>query len=199
MKLKKNIALVGKMHEGKSTVAGILAEDYGYGIWHFAMPVKELADAALNHIIDPRLREMTGKMLTPTKAMNRPFYQGVGARGRAYDPGIWIKQLGASFSRGGSPRGIVIDDMRYLNEAAWTKVREFAVIRIQRPEDERLASIKKSFNMDYGRDPYEWELLAMLNHESETEVDKIEWEILIKNDEDIPYLREQVRMMMEVI
>lgn len=192
MKMKSNIALIGKMHEGKSSVATILEEDYGYARWAFAGPVKELGDKALTQIIDPELRNMTGKTFNPTKAKNRPMYQLVGARGRAYNLDIWVQKLAQQFLRLGGPSGIVIDDMRYLNEAAWAHISGFTLVRVVRPEEIRLASIRSAFQTDYGRPPHDWEEVAMLNHESETEVDSIVWDLRIDNDADIQHLRDQV-------
>lgn len=196
MKLKKNIGLIGKMHEGKSSVATILAEDYGYSIWHFAEPVKEVADRALAQVVDPFLRDATKKSLVPGKALNRLWYQAMGARGRAYDQDIWIKLLGQRYLRAGSPRGIVIDDMRFINEAAWAKLRDFVTIRIRRPEEDRVASVTAAFFKDYGRDIKQWELDMVLNQDSETEVDSVEFDFLIENNGESP-LSLEVRKVME--
>jgi len=152
------VAFTGKMGSGKSTAAKTL-EEYGFKRFSFATKLKDLS-------VD----------LFGMKEKNRKLLQDFGAVLRGIEEDVWanylLKQISlyafqcAANSR---PFHVVIDDLRYLNEAKILRKSGFILIR--------LVCLNESLR-------FEWlqkhGTLEGQDHPSETEQDKIEVEYEIR-------------------
>lgn len=115
-----NIGLFGNVYSGKTHIANVLVEKFGYTRVSFAAGVKETAavmvQAGLSHLGRADVAFDVDR-LNAEKTVFRPLAQFVGEEfGRQWlgDAEIWIKQLLAKTESGGP---YVVDDMRYHNEA----------------------------------------------------------------------------------
>lgn len=119
---RRIVALSGYGKAGKSTIAEHFA---GLG-WHrmsFAIPIKARCNPILQRMgIDPATPE--------GKAQSRPAYVCVGELGRAEDPERWVKILEDIMPKEGD---IIIDDLRYANEAGWARRLGGLLLYINRP------------------------------------------------------------------
>lgn len=180
----EKIGICGQLHAGKSTLAKYLIER-GYEHRAFAGPVKEFAVTTLNNIWYDKAQEIgseygwdpiTLEDIDDDKARYRPLLQFIGEYGRReFGEDVWID----IFRQKDLPKKVVVDDVRHHNEVEWLKENGFYVVRVNRPEDDRVASIKKSFESSHNRPMKKKDLKSMMSHESEIHVPDLE------ADEDI--------------
>lgn len=154
----KGIGLVGKAWAGKTTVAGMLA-DYGFVRCSFARPIKIIIQELWN--IDQK---------------DRKLLQRVGLAMREIDPNVWVRRC-IKDVRHFTKRNImvVIDDVRFENEAAALRREKFLFVRIVRPGV---------------HDP------AAGDHISETEQDAIQADFTLTNVEGLAELLQMVKTVM---
>jgi len=198
--LLARVALVGKMHAGKSTVAGIFKEA-GFTPVSLADEVKELAVVAANAVqIRPsvymprRISLIDRQDLDKSKSIYRGLLQWIGTYGRErISADIWVKIFEAKYLTQGANQLLVIDDMRFPNEANMLRTKGFSIVRIERPDAERKASVARSFRSETGRDPSKKELKRILNADSEVFVDEIKPDIIIKNNATLAALQNAAR------
>jgi hypothetical protein len=128
-----------KPRSGKSTVAGYLCREFGYQVRPFAGPLKRmvrqfLEDAGfsdgdiLHYMSDGKEELLPGDWPRPTTA--RYLMQTLGTEwGREQiGYGIWLNLWGSSLGTG----KIVVDDVRFLNEAEEIKARGGEVWLVER-------------------------------------------------------------------
>lgn len=189
------IALVGKMHAGKSTVARKIAEAR-YTPVAFADEVKAIAAVAANAIrVRPSIYYpaktdiVTQEDIDKRKSVYRPLLQFIGTYGREQiSQDIWIKIFKAKYLTGGKEM-IVIEDMRFPNEANALRTSGFLIVKIERPEANRKDSIAREFVRQHGRDPKKKELKEIMNADSESFVDDIKPDIIIQNNSSLSNLQ----------
>ena len=141
MRLTKTIGFTGLAGSGKSYAAEWLKKHTGAPVWSFAGNLKQIA----------RFMGWDGEK-TPK---GRKLLQDLGSVGREYDRDCWLKHM---------PKDgpVIIDDVRYLNEAAAIRSVGGIIIRVVRPG---LTPIKHS------------------SHSSETEQEHIIADYTVTNDE----------------
>jgi hypothetical protein len=192
----KRIAITGTMHSGKTTLANILVR-HGYNRQTFAGPVKDMAAAVLNTLWVEKAKllgsanpwsDLTTADLEQNKGKYRPLYQFIGAYGReVFGEDVWVRSYQNRY-QDRTQESVVCDDMRYLNEAAALDGRGYLLVRMYRPEKDRIRSIKEDFEWKHGRKMKKAELKAILTHESETEVPLIACDHEVVNDGTIANL-----------
>lgn len=166
----QRIAVVGKMHSGKTTLATELTTHYGFKRRAFADPVKDAAAEMLRQFVryiqnrtyymgyEPididrhKINEMKGDPAI------RGLLQLVGTElGRNwYGPdSLWIdifkndlKFESDNADVLGLPWNIVCDDCRFPNEAAALNELNFTIIKLVRDEEERLESVRNSLMVE---------------------------------------------------
>ncbi len=192
----KKIAIVGKMHSGKTTLAEALI-GLGYSRFAFADPVKEIAAKMLTTFSHEMGGEGPSYTYDDMNAMKghpsiRALLQLVGTElGRNwYGPDdIWIKMFkqrvlhAQGMAGSDNPLYIVNDDCRFPNEAFALKDVGFTIVKLERDENERVESIRQALqqaNPDLSPADIAARMHAMLTHPSETNVD------LIVPDMEIP-------------
>jgi hypothetical protein len=166
----KHIALVAPMHSGKTTLANLLVER-GYTRIALADELKEIAASLLNSFIIayrddlPALIRVDREEIERNKAVYRPFLQWFGSdyvRGYLLAESFWLDRFTERLSATTQP--VVCDDVRFPNEALALKALGFDIIRLIRPEEDRLVSIASSSSGGAG---------TALSHTSETECARI--------------------------
>lgn len=154
--MRRNVALIGPMGAGKSTIGRLLAEMMGAKLMPQAAALKAEVAAA---------RGVTVEHLEANKADFRDDLQRLGHGMREHDPFYWCTRN--SQRMGASAGPFVIDDMRYLSESIYFRsLRNFIVIGVYTPDFIRAERYKKT----YGRPPTP----EQLNHPSESEFTEIQ-------------------------
>lgn len=178
----KNIAIVGKMYAGKTTLAEALVQHHGYTRVAMAGPLKQLALLAYGENVVKDKEYAVTDLETGEVAFKsgRAILQGIGQSIKSVDRDIWLKIfIGDTAQMGREP--YVVDDVRFGFEAEYLRQAGWAIVKVATPDDVRIQRAKSST----GRVPTE----AELNHESENEVDNIDFDFAYRGDgpiEDVP-------------
>lgn len=161
--LPPELWLAGRMGSGKSTIARVLARERGAVILPLAYAVK--LDVALYY-------GLSVEEINMQKDAFRAILQDHGHGFRELIPSIWLNRwtiqhasLTLLSQRTRRDMYVVVDDCRYINEAAFAVERGAPVVRIVVPDEVRIARLTAL----YGRAPAPDELY----HPSETEVDDL--------------------------
>lgn len=198
----KYIAVVGKMHSGKTTFSNALVER-NFRRMAFADPVKEVSGHMLadfeNYFLPgngtlrraytiDEMNEMKGHPAI------RGLLQLVGTElGRNWHgpDTIWIDTFRQKFriyqKHAAGLRvewPVVVDDCRFVNEAEALRELGFYIVKLQRDEGERLESIRNAIRTgdpSLSSDAVEKQLNKMLEHPSETEVNRIRANTVVKS------------------
>jgi hypothetical protein len=173
-----NIALLGRMGTGKTTIALALSQ-FGYNRFSWAKPVREVASLAYGQPIrKDGIYEVTLQG-GPTTITGRQLLQRLGtdAIRNEVDEDFWIKVGLAQLDTDPDGRW-VNDDLRFPNEAAALIRRNWILVRVILPEDERLRRISDQ----YGERPD-----LIINHESERWADEIPVHVRLWNTAE-PYI-----------
>lgn len=176
--MSRNVVLVGPMHAGKSTIAHLLVENWGYERIALADSVKDDAVYLVNQWFSlygiPS--EITRIDIEANKAQFRPFLQWLGTElGREFtgNDRFWIDQFLGKVNWVDGP--VVCDDCRFPNEAEALRAAGFLVVRVVRPEEQRAASVAASGQA------------GLPGHASETEIEQIRPDLYVYNEhEDSP-------------
>lgn len=130
------IGFIGRMGDGKTTAAKYLNARYGFAHYSFAAGVKEIA-----------------KRFFGMKEKNRKLLQQIGMKFREIDKNVWIRYM---FKNIPMPIrnvfNLVIDDVRFLNEAKYLRNNGFILVRLVRVNG------RKAAGFEHANDPSEQEL-----------------------------------------
>ena len=145
------IAICGKMASGKTTMADWLVNQHGFKKASLAGKVKEIA-----------------RDLFQMKEKDRPLLQKIGMKMREVRPSVWIDYI---IDVGDRYEDIVIDDVRFVNEAKALHEAGWIVIRLNIDDDLQQERLKMTYD--------DWEVHWNNRHDpSEMEVDQIPDEYL---------------------
>jgi len=175
----KPIAITGKFRSGKDTVAAHLVERYGYTRFAFGDELKRYANE-----------------LFPAESADgrkpRELYQWFGQAMRQRDPDVWVRKCFDNISwsykiaenNGGSIVGtpVVISDLRQPNEFDRCRAEDYVIIRVTRPDSDRLATAAATDNFDD----------TAVTHETESYVDGFAVDYEIINDGTVDELLRKV-------
>jgi dephospho-CoA kinase len=195
-------AFFGKMGSGKTTAAQYLVEEHGFKRVSFASPLKkigELKDILVPDMYYDWLYKWAMDLL-PDRVYGmhftgwmegkstrewlvdrwiedfqeskdtRELLQRIGTdSGRKANPEIWINYFARHLPDG----NLVVDDLRFLNEAQALRDLSFKLIKLEQPEEDRVVRLA---TRDGFFDP------ATQGHASETELSNIEADAAIFND-----------------
>ena len=166
------IAICGKMCSGKSTLARELQKIYpNCEIMSFADKIKEIAKD---------LFDMRGK--------DRKLLQQIGSSMRIININVWTNYL-----LNKKKDNIIIDDLRYFNEADALKNNGFIIIRINVSDKLQKERIIKKY-------PLDWESHYInRNHDSEIYINKLDKYIDIDLDSDEGYNVNQMSVLLNKV
>lgn len=118
-----NVAIIGGLRSGKSTLAGILEDEFGMTRLSFGAKLKEVVEEAVKHT------PLAGKK-------NVPLLQAIGQQFREFHEDVWVSHVNQTFIDGNCT-GFVIDDLRQPNEYLWALNNGFLIVRVHADEDIR--------------------------------------------------------------
>lgn len=133
------VGLSGAAGAGKSTAADILIHDYGFTRVKMAGPLKAMLRAIglTDEEIEGGSKELPCALLKGVTPRHAMISLGCGWGRDAIHPdlwtGLWQRQAQEALSRGHS---VVVDDVRFANEAEAVRALGGTVLRIRRPEVE---------------------------------------------------------------
>lgn len=142
--MKKNVAFIGHLMNGKTTSADYLINNYNYTKLAFAKDVKFAGAAmltAFSSLIHDSPREVTVEELEKRKTEPevRAFLQLVGTEiGKTFfnDHDVWVRRVDKRLEVELSP--VVIDDCRFPNEQEALVKHNFLFVRVVRPDYEKV-------------------------------------------------------------
>jgi dephospho-CoA kinase len=145
-----NIGLIGKFGSGKTTAAEYLVKEYGYNRMSLADPMRKIVKDifGVESKTDPRYRRLMQKLGTDWF--------------RSEDKDVWVKHLLRRVEK--ETRPVVVDDVRFPNEAATLAARGWYIVYLD-------CSLEVRTQRCISRDGHFDE--STLNHPSETGVDEI--------------------------
>ncbi len=145
------IAFTGRAGSGKTTLAEWFIENYDYTKIAFADAVKYYA------------KEILMRPVNKLDSKDRKFLQQLGTDlARAADSEIWIKHFAQKVATVKFvAKGVVVDDCRFQNEAAWLRANGFVIVKV----------VGRGYNL----------APELSNHPSESEVDNIEPDFCVNN------------------
>jgi dephospho-CoA kinase len=178
------IALTGKMRSGKDTAAKHLFIDHDFDRVAFGDALKKNAHATF-----PWVSEVSKP---------RALYQSYGQLMRQIDPDVWIKHaeqtvdiwINLRVNDGAERVGVVITDLRQLNEYEWARANGYTIIRVNSSFDNRLKRARQA-----GDDFVESDLL----HSTEQYVDTFEPDFEVTNDGTVEDLKAQIDLILTEI
>lgn len=144
-----NIGLIGKLGSGKTTAANYLVSEHGYRRHSLADPMREI------------IRIVYPNMLGKSDPRYRPLMQKLGTDWfRSYDPDVWVNCLLARVEL--DIHRIVVDDVRFVNEARILRDKGWKLIYINASDE-----VRKQRCIE--RDGH-WDE-SVLDHPSETQIE----------------------------
>lgn len=189
-----NIAIVGKMYAGKTTLAEEFVRSHDYTRVMMAGPLKALAQLAYGRFDLPVDKGSTYSTSFGDKS-GRQILQEIGQSMKAVDRDFWLKcfinDTNAMSAHGHRDVKFVVDDVRFEFEAEYLRNEGWTIIKVNTPEATRLARGERAL----GR-PISPEELA---HESEAEVDRIwyHWEWF--GDTELDFYPQRVKNLLSNI
>ena len=132
------IGIAGQKGVGKSTIADCLVLSHRFYKLSFADPIKAMADGLMRSCGMSKVARLEHSRRKKEYVIDgldlsfRTICQTLGTEwGREIDPDIWIKLMQKRLSNaGGLP--VVIDDVRFENEAAWIREQGGFVLHVLR-------------------------------------------------------------------
>ena len=126
----QRIAFYGPMAVGKTYCANYL-ENKGYEKFSLAAKLKAIC---------AELYDIKDKNNT-----SRKILQDVGIDLRKHDPDVWIKYLLNALKIGHQDCDIVVDDLRFQNEAEWFRENGFILVLVTADENKRRDRIEELY------------------------------------------------------
>lgn len=188
------IAFTGKAGAGKTTASDYLVKNYGFVKVNFKDALVEEMKIKLPDVLrelanlymvtspkwitkfqgrEPEVSEMVDFLFVEKPAAMRGLMQNYGTEVvRGYDENHWVNKWLSKISQ---YQNVVVDDCRFLNEAAAVKKAGGTIVKIERT--------------DY---------IEYMKHQSETEMDQIQYDYRVKSKTNgHAQLFEQVRQVVE--
>jgi len=130
------IGLVGKAKSGKSSVAKILVDEFGYEVFPMAGPIRKAIQSAFPFVTGYHLGGGKEEVIPELGHTGRHMLQQMGHDWGRERIGLetWIKANEAHIKNNNVDfRNVVVDDVRYDNECEWIKSHGGYIIGVDRP------------------------------------------------------------------
>lgn len=124
-----SVLLIGPMGVGKTTVAEILCNKYGYVKYALAEPVKRVAGEVFPWIEDK------------PKSVRRTYMQRTGKMLRRINPNPILYHATTALKNSAEP--LVIDDGRTVEEAEWAVANGLSIVVLTCEDNERCQRLQK--------------------------------------------------------
>lgn len=177
-----NIAVIGGMGAGKSTITGQLVRIFGYQRMSWADPVKQIAAMAYGPVQKNdqyTTHDSTGLYVVKT---GRQILQQIGTEAlrQSVDEDFWIKcgvrrmdetdtdDKGRPYMRWAN------DDSRFPNEVSALRERGWTIVRLLAPDELRAERLGISYE----------QLIEASAHPSEQQIAQLEHDMTVWNDSD---------------
>jgi hypothetical protein len=132
--MNKLIALVGTAGSGKSLVGKRLVERHGFAVLRIADPIKRMLSAGLG-LTEEQLDGRSKQLPIPEFGGHTPRHLmqtlGFGWGRREVHANLWVEVWRQNYRKMAGP--VVVDDVRFTNEAAVVRELGGVVWRITRP------------------------------------------------------------------
>lgn len=163
----KSVAIFGKFCSGKTTLANVLVDEYGFTKVSMAENMKNIVKEVYGHTDKSHLVWVTRRDGTKEQITVREVLQRLGDAVKDADRDLWLKWLeqDMAFMRG----PFVMDDARLIFEAEELKKSGWVLVKLSCPEKVRL---ERYMNV-YGKPPTD----AEMYHSTELDVDCIDHDI----------------------
>lgn len=132
------LGISGKQRAGKDTIGEHVADRYSGIVMKYADPI---------YRIEKSIYDIAGLKHPDEfpKESRRALLQFVGTEwGRNLDPDIWIKNMDKRLSDINTH--VCVTDVRFPNEADLLRKHGFKIIRVERPEEDRIAAGATNLN-----------------------------------------------------
>jgi hypothetical protein len=137
------IGLTGYAGTGKDTVRSLLEQDHDFDGIAFADPIRDMLGVLLDSMEIPRdwmiERDLKEQDIPSLGVSYRKMAQALGTEwGRALNSDLWLDIAAEKIrvcQQYGNP-GVVISDVRFVNEAQWIKAQGGLIWKIIRPDVE---------------------------------------------------------------
>jgi hypothetical protein len=137
------IGLTGYAGTGKDTVRSLLEQDHDFDGIAFADPIRDMLGVLLDSMEIPRdwmiERDLKEQDIPSLGVSYRKMAQALGTEwGRALNSNLWLDIAAEKIrvcQQYGNP-GVVISDVRFVNEAQWIKAQGGLIWKIIRPDVE---------------------------------------------------------------
>ena len=139
------IAICGKMCSGKTYLSNKIAKHYSLKKISIGDKVKEIAIELFN---------MSYK--------DRKLLQKIGTNMRLINKDVWINYIIKK-----NTNNIIIDDLRYINEAKLLKKNNWLIIRLNISSEKQIKRLKLTYPKTYKNH------INNLNHESENQINNL--------------------------
>jgi hypothetical protein len=172
------IGVTGKKGHGKDSVAEIACSDFGFHRIALADKLKEIAgdlfDLSTHQLYGPLLAKET---VDPRwNKSPREILQHLGTEGcRAIHDEVWLRYAMRAIEESPHERW-VIPDVRFPNEASFVRSHGGVIWKVIRP----------GFKTGQAE-----------SHASETEIDKIDPDLILNNDKDLKNLEDLIKSVCE--
>jgi len=134
----KIIGLAGPAGSGKDTVADYLCERYALRKYSFASPLK-MACREMFGLTDLQLSDEKKEEVIPFWGLSpRQMYQKLGTEGARdlFFSDIWVKRAQVFYQQEACSPCLIIDDVRFENEAAWIRSEGGSIIHVVREKND---------------------------------------------------------------
>jgi len=183
------LALSGKYYSGKSTAAEILVREFGFARLSLADELKAMAAEIIQFLQEHGGLEQARALLDKTTPLGRHWLQWLGTDLiRKRDADFWVRVLLKKL-RIMQQAKVVVDDVRFRNEAYALRRAGFKLVRVETSEATRRRRAQA--------------LGAVLVpekecHPSETDLDEFPfWDAVLSGDEPVHDFREAVRFLVK--
>jgi len=149
--LSKIIAFSGKARSGKTTAANIIHDTWPeFTVISFATPIKQMAMAQFD-LTKEDIEDKKKEIIIGDKQWTvRKLLQEIGRMYRAIDPDFWVKLLWKDADKIlNAHKSIIIDDLRFKNEAKFLEAKGASLVRIERPGIELIDDVSEKDLDDY--------------------------------------------------
>jgi dephospho-CoA kinase len=165
----KNVAIVGRFCSGKTTLANVLVDEYGFKKVSMADNMKNIVREVYGTLDKNEMVQVTLRDGNIVRRSIREVLQTLGEAVKDADRDIWLKWFEADlmFVRG----PFVMDDMRLLFEAEALRETGWVIVALNCPEPVRM---ERYFKV-YGKYP----TMAEMNHKTETESGLITADVIL--------------------